>query len=132
MALGITPHFVDSPFWKAVRAVCPGCGTYSAHRSRKRTVVDHVAGLAGLRVYRCEGCGRLYHGAKWLRLLAPMPVKLGSRRRLGGPDWLHRYRSWRIRDGRHAHRYLLFALVLLTALGGFFLLLWNSHRILVG
>jgi hypothetical protein len=115
-----------------LRAVCPACGSLHAHRSRKKTVLDRVLGLAGLRVYRCESCNRIHHGAKWLKLLAPIPAPPAGRVRRYTSGWKHRYLAWRLRDGRHAHKALTVLLILLAAVGGFFLLLLNLDRWIAG
>ncbi len=95
-------------------------------------MAEHALGLAGVRLYRCNDCGKKHHGLKWLKLLAPVSGGVGSLhpRRTGG--WKQRYLSWRLREGRHAHKTLVLALVLLAAVGGFFLYLWNSSILLAG
>jgi hypothetical protein len=91
-----------------------------------------VLGLAGVRLYRCTDCGRKHHGLKWIKLILPDPVGVvpGPRRR--GGYWKQRYHSWRLREGRHAHKAIIFALVVLAAVCGFFFLLWNSASLLPG
>lgn len=112
-----------------LRAVCPRCGSTQVHRSRKKTPWDFALGLARVRVYRCEHCQHRHHGWKLFKQLA-LPVKAtGPRREWRRAGFLHRYRSWRLREGRHAGRMLLIAGVLLAAIGGFFYLLWNSHSL---
>jgi len=36
---------------------CPRCGSTRVHRSRRRGVIEHVFGLAGLTIRRCHACG---------------------------------------------------------------------------
>lgn len=109
-----------------LRAVCPRCGSTHAHRSPKKTPWDFVLGLVCVRVYRCERCQRRHHGWKLLKQFA-LPVKpSGPRRGWRRAGLMHRYRSWRAREGRHAGRLLLIAGMLSAAVGGFFFLLGNS------
>jgi predicted RNA-binding Zn-ribbon protein involved in translation (DUF1610 family) len=35
---------------------CPRCGSETLHRSRRRTIRDHLARIVNLRPYRCEEC----------------------------------------------------------------------------
>jgi uncharacterized protein with PIN domain len=73
LALMAQPARSISSLWRILRSVCPHCGSSLAHRSRARTVGDRLFRLAGLRLYRCESCGRLHHSSKWLKLLEPLP-----------------------------------------------------------
>jgi hypothetical protein len=132
MALGGVPATALLPLWKMVRAVCPLCGEIAAHRTRRRTARDYLLGVLGLRAYRCEACSRRYHATKWLRLLAPAAGGAPPPRSRASSHWVHRYRAWRIREGRHAHRFLLFGIVLLAIVGGFFLALCNAHLLFAG
>lgn len=88
--------------------------------------------LAGIRLYRCETCQRQHHGTKWLKTLAPLPQTPGRRSGGGLARWKRRYAAWRLREGRHAHKALMFAVALLAAVSGFFLFLLNSDRWLAG
>lgn len=131
MALTANPEPQSFAIWRALRVVCPACGCSSVHRSRRRSLLDHLVSLAGIRVFRCNQCGGRHHGTRWLKILAPLP-QVPVRSRKNRSAWLRRYRGWRIREGRHAPKYLLCALALLAALGGFFLLLWHSHLLWIG
>lgn len=112
-----------------LRAVCPRCGGVHVRRSRKKSLWDHALGLIRIRVYRCEDCNHRHHGWKLLKQLA-LPVKpAGPRREWRRAGLLHRYRSWRIREGRNAGRVTAIGLLALAAVSVFFYLLWHSHAI---
>lgn len=40
--------------------ICPKCKTDQAHRSHRRGFKEHLAGLFGMRAYRCRGCGHRF------------------------------------------------------------------------
>jgi len=115
-----------------MRAVCPHCGSSHAHRTPRRASADRVLGLAGVRLYRCADCGRKHHGLKWLKLVVPDLVGGGPVAGRRGGHWKQRYHSWRLREGRHAHKAMFFALAVLAAVCGFFSLLLYSASLFCG
>lgn len=129
--MALSPALEQPPRYLCfLRAVCPRCGSIHVHRSRKKCFWDYALGLIRVRVYRCEDCRHRHHGWKLLKQLA-LPVKAaGPRREWRKAGLLHRYRSWRIREGRNAGRVTAIGLLTLAAVSVFFYFLWHSQAIL--
>lgn len=66
--------FQPGPLARLARAVCPACGGARAVRSRRRTTVDHLLSVIGLRPFRCESCRWRFYAWPELRLLA-LPLR---------------------------------------------------------
>jgi predicted RNA-binding Zn-ribbon protein involved in translation (DUF1610 family) len=53
--------------------VCPECGEEKVRRSRRRTLLDYLLSLSGLRPYRCRECNQRFYDYSRSRRLPREP-----------------------------------------------------------